>query len=254
MTVKDVAELDHLPQDLEELNLGQCPELTTLAGMPEGLSHLWLDLWRPVEEVTTLDSDQCIVKFEGVEIITDLAPLPQGLQKLCLTTPLVSELSGFPVGLQELWIYRTMGEVTIPTTLTKLAVLSLNNCYEVSDLSQLPARLTELSLSGCLKISDLSQLPVGLTQLSISACPEITDFSNLPEGLTTLRLSQCVKPLNLTSLPSNLEDLQIWYCTEQVELPYLPRLTKLVLSHPERSNGVIVRNLEDYNRAWSSAQ
>lgn len=120
-------------------------------------------------------------------------------------------------------------------------------------IQALASSVTELTIHRCKELTDLSVVPDSLTHLSVIDCPNITETIGVPTGLVTLELISCglyddgMWMLDLEDLPE--EEL---FCRGKAmtELPRLPMLEALILDRAYLTNGIEVRNFEEYKRAW----
>ena len=198
--------------ELDELDFGGCPNLTSLKGL----------------EMVMITEQQQNFSLNYLENLADLQYLP----KLCSGYIYLSELARLTSleGIESAADYITslsihsmpkLKDVEALRLLSRLESLTINNCPQLSGLeviAELPA-LQEVYFSDCKKLTRLPALwPTTLTSLSIDCCP-ITQLGSLPVALSG--------SLNLGSCP-NLKSLEgIEALTGLAEITIKPTITGL---------------------------
>lgn len=207
--VKDLSVLA-LVGELEELDCGCCPNLTSLKGL---------------ETLTITGRDFSI---SGLNSLTDLQHLPKltngdlslwdlaGLTSLAGIASAADQITSLQI--------RSMPRLTDVSALRQLQRLEslvIGHCPQLSNLevlADLPA-LQEIYLDDCKKLKRLpSAWPSSLTSLSIESCP-ITQIGALPVALTgSLNLASCPKLRTLAGIEA---------CTGLEEITVRPSITNL---------------------------
>jgi|GEM_PF-4908286 hypothetical protein len=105
-----------------------------------------------------------------------------------------------------------------------VTVLSLSNCFKLTEIFTLPNSLKVLNIKNCINLKKLpNNLPSSLQVLIISNCPNIFLLCDLPLSLSTLYLEncECIRLQSLVLLTS-LTELYIIGCRKIVKIPELP--------------------------------
>lgn len=207
-----VKELSVLAQagELEELDFGCCPNLTSLKGL----------------EMLTITGRQ--FALNELNNLTDLQHLPKlnsGDLSICDLSGLTSlagiESAADLITSLEIRSMPRLKDVGALRQLQRLETLVIGNCPQLSNLevlAELPA-LKDVYLDDCKKLSRLPAVwPCTLTSLSVEFCP-ITQLGALPAALTgSLNLVSCLKLRSLEGIEA---------CTELEEITIRPSITDL---------------------------
>lgn len=218
----------------------------------EGPLALWCDIQPPME-ISELPFLEKITSFQQVEpnALSDLAPLAH-LPNL-ESVNIKARRKNLPHA--SIYSLPQIEDSSPLSSLTKLKVLTLSACFNITSISDLGTDLTYLDLSSCINISDMSFL-IGLTNLTylnLTDCGKVSDISPLAEltKLKHLDLGHCrnlsdLMPLSMLThltfldltgckvadfLPvenlTSLETLGLTFCGNLSDLSPLKNLTSL---------------------------
>jgi hypothetical protein len=184
------------------------------------------------EDISQLTKLDC----SGCKTLTELPPLPAGLQWLLCADTNLTFLPQLPDGLTMLVCHHCKFLTDLPELPDSLNVLGCNNCTALTKLPDLPVGLEVLSCDRCSALTEIPNLPLGLAQLfcdktAITAipplpiglravsccCTDLTELPQLPPTLVYLKAENCRLLFTLPQLPNGLETLM---CKGSVWLPY----------------------------------
>ena len=218
----------------------------------EGPLALWCDIQPPME-ISELPFLEKITSFQQVEpnALSDLAPLAH-LPNL-ESVNIKARRKNLPHA--SIYSLPQIEDSSPLSSLTKLKVLTLSACFNITSISDLGTDLTYLDLSSCINISDMSFLTrlTNLTYLNLTDCGKVSDISPLAEltQLKHLDLGHCrnfsdLMPLSMLThltfldltgckvadfLPvenlTSLETLDLTFCGNLSDLSPLKNLTSL---------------------------
>lgn len=229
-----VSHLEWLPR-ADEISLAALNRVTSLAGIPEGLTSLTLDLnSSPVTNLDWIPQGVQTLELLGLgefslsgipESVTSLSlhlrsstavnlqGIPEGVKtlKLDLSWSQMASLKGIPDGVLNLELHLENSRVTSLSGIPEgVKTLTLDLGSEIRSLEEIPKGVTTLKLSNATQISTLEGLPDGVANLDLGLWSKLANLKGLPNGVTTLKLDFWESPIqSLEGLPESLRALTL---------------------------------------------
>jgi hypothetical protein len=188
--------LNSLPKDVEVIDLSSrfCKRIPSLLSFTN---------------LKTLNLYNCI--------LTELPPLPEGLERLVMTKSKFETLPPLPSTLENLHIDHspTLKYISAPLPIN-LHVIHIGNC-SIESLPELPPNLWNIDIYSC-RLKGLPELPARLTSLRLDHnC--IESLPTLPPNLTELKIRN--NPITrLPAIPSQMQ----WIDASNCEITHVPAL------------------------------
>ena len=215
--------------ELEELDFGCCPNITSLKGL---------------EMLTITAGNFSINELKNLTDLQHLPKLSSGDLSICDLSGLTSlagiESTADQITSLEIRSMPRLKDVGALRQLQQLETLVISNCPQLSNLevlAELPA-LQDVYLDDCKKLSRLPAVwPCTLTSLTVEFCP-ITQLGALPATLTgSLNLVSCPKLRSLEGIEACMGLEEITIRPSITDLQALAALTEAVI-HIDFCDGV----------------